>query len=122
MEKYTVLETNAVLSLACMIVWYIFSIPGFLVASFVFLVLGLFLQKLGELVARGWLGFGEKIGHFVSSLLLSLCFYFFLTPISFLYRLFQGDTLGLKKAQDKDSSYFHDRNVQFNQRYFEKIW
>lgn len=122
MEKYTVLETNAVLALACMIVWYIFSITGFLVASFVFLVLGLFLQKLGELVAKTWLGFGEKIGHFVSSLLLGLCFYFFLTPISFLYRFFQGDTLGLKKSENKESSYFHDRNVQFNQRYFEKIW
>ena len=117
-DKAKVCETISVLALFFLILGLIFS-SKFLYVALAFHLIYLLWYGLALRITKVWLGFSLILGGFVSRILLSLTFFLFLTPISFLFRLFNPDELQLKK---KEGSYFFDRDIQFDRGYFEKIW
>ena len=118
-DKIKVAETILILSLASIIIGFIFEIRYCFAISAFFLLAYLIAYRICFWITRIWLEFSEVLGGLMTRLLLSLCFYLVLTPISLIYRLFNTDTLDLKPTKE---SYFHTRNETFDKQYFERIW
>ena len=62
----------------------------------VFLILGIFNSKILSPLNRAWIKFGTFLGIFISPIVMAIVYFFVLTPISLMLRLFRKDILGLK--------------------------
>ena len=67
-----------------------------LVVSLIFLILGIFNSKILLPFNKLWFKFGQLLGKFVSPLIMMIIFFFVVTPIGILMRLFRKDILNLK--------------------------
>ena len=67
-----------------------------LVVSLIFLILGIFNSKILLPFNKLWFKFGQLLGKFVSPLIMMIIFFFVVTPIGILMRLFRKDVLNLK--------------------------
>tara|TARA_B100001287_G_scaffold273091_1_gene275907 strand:+ start:186 stop:569 length:384 start_codon:yes stop_codon:yes gene_type:complete len=67
-----------------------------LVVSIIFLILGIFNSKILLPFNKLWFNFGLLLGKFVSPLIMMIIFFFVVTPIGILMRLFRKDILNLK--------------------------
>lgn len=114
------LETMSVLALASIIFGLIFRQNSLLYMAASFLFIGLFLKALSARISQIWLRFALIIGEINSKILLSLIFFLFLTPISFLYRLAKGDVMNLKHT--KSGSLWHERNHLYKPDDLDKVW
>ena len=68
-----------------------------LIIGIIFLILGLLNSKYLTPLNKIWTRFGFFLGNFISPIVMALIFFFIVTPISFLMRLFNKDVLNLKK-------------------------
>lgn len=116
-EKYV--ETILVLVTALVIFGLVLSVYDFFYAAVGLGLVGLFVKPLALLIHRGWMKFAEVIGHVSSTVMLSVIFYVFLSPIAFLFRIFNKDVLLLKNTRD---STFQERNHVYVKEDIEKIW
>jgi len=114
------LETVAALSSLLLIFFYISEKPIFVFLSLGLLLMSLIFKKLISRLVWVWNKFTNIIGKIVTRVALFLVFFLVLTPIAFIYRRFNRNSLGLKKLNAV--SYFHIRNHTYNQRDFEKNW
>ena len=72
-------------------------------------------------VYYSWMGLAIVLGAFVSRILLAILFYFIVTPIGLIARLFKKDFLNLK--QNKSESYWHIRyHDEYNSEDSEKMY
>jgi len=69
----------------------------FLSISFIFLILGLLNSNLLSPLNRTWFKFGIYLGKFVSPIVMGAVFFFVVTPISLIMKIFNKDILSLKK-------------------------
>ncbi len=67
-----------------------------LIISFIFLILGLMNSNLLSPLNKIWFKFGIFLGKIVSPLVMGIIFFFLVTPIGILMRLFKKDLLNLK--------------------------
>ena len=67
-----------------------------LVISLIFLILGLFNSKLLGPLNRLWIKFGELLGRIISPIVMGIVYFFVVTPIGLVMRLFKKDLLNLK--------------------------
>jgi hypothetical protein len=65
-----------------------------------------------------WMNFGLILGMIVSPIIMALIFFFFLTPIAILTRLFGRDELQLKLKNKY--SYWHKKNIETQSNSFKK--
>ena len=77
--------------------------------SLFFLILGLINSKILSPFNKAWIKFGEILGSVIAPIIMALVFFVFLTPISFLVRVFGKDLLGIK-FNKKKTSYWINRN------------
>jgi hypothetical protein len=117
--KLKVLETHAVLALACMILGLLFQAHWLFFTAVFFLVVYLLFFRLAQWISNLWLAFSEVLGNIMSIFLLSLCYVGILIPVSWLYRIFHSDELDLQRGKD---SYYYKRDVKFDKSYFERLW
>ena len=80
-----------------------------LVVSFIFLILGIFNSKILSPFNKLWVKFGLLLGKFVSPLIMMIIFFFVVTPIGILMRLFRKDVLNLK--YNNKETYWIEKNV-----------
>ena len=71
-------------------------------------------------VYRVWMTLAIILGFFVSRLLLSVIFYFVVTPIGLMMRMIGKDLLDLK-LKDRDS-YWHVRDDEYDPKRTEKMY
>ncbi len=120
MARKTVLETLAVLALAALIFHLWLSHAWLLYLATALLILAIFPNPLATLITKGWLKFSELLGALMSRLIMSLIFFFFLTPLAFVYRIFN------RAAADhflkKRDSYWRVVEGSFSKESFEKPW
>jgi len=81
----------------------------FITISIVFLSLGLINSKFLSPFNKAWIKFGEILGLFIAPIIMAFVFFVFLTPTSFLVRIFGKDLLGIK-FNKKKKSYWISRN------------
>lgn len=91
-------------------------------APYVALGLGLsslIIKPLARLVHRLWTKLTHAVGFVMTHVLLSGVFFLILTPMAFLYRLFNKDKLMNKKGKD---SYFHVRDHAYEKKDLKNTW
>ena len=74
--------------------------------SFVFLIITFIQPNLFTPLNKLWIQFGILLGKVISPIVMGLVFFFVVTPIGILIRLFKKDVMGLKK---KENSYWINR-------------
>ena len=79
----------------------------YLIISIIFLILGLMNSKLLKPLNNLWIKFGEILGKIISPIVMMIVFFIFLTPLSFLVKLFGKDLLKIKFI--KKNSYWINR-------------
>ena len=72
-----------------------------LLISFIFLALCLINSKILTPLNKLWFKFGILLSKIVSPLVMSIIFFFVVTPTGFLMRLFKKDSLNLKFNNNK---------------------
>ena len=69
--------------------------------SAIFLTLGVFNSKILTPFNKSWIKLGELLGKIIAPIIMGVIYFFILTPISLLVRLFGKDLLNLKKNKDQ---------------------
>ena len=67
-----------------------------IIISIIFLILGLLNSKLLSPLNLFWIKFGELLGKIIAPVVMAIIYFFILTPISLIVRLFGKDLLSLK--------------------------
>ena len=79
-----------------------------LAISIIFLILGLLNSKILSPLNKLWFKFGIFLGKIISPIIMGIIFFFVVTPIGYLMRLFKKDVLSLKFNGNK--SYWVKKN------------
>ena len=67
-----------------------------IIISVIFLILGLLNSKLLSPLNNLWIKFGEILGKVIAPIVMAVVYFFILTPISLLVRLFGKDLIEMK--------------------------
>ena len=78
-----------------------------LALAFIFLFVAFLKKELLKPLNIAWIKLGEILGKIIAPLVMALIFFFILTPLSFIIRIFGKDLLKLKLS--KDNSYWIKR-------------
>ena len=76
------------------------------VLSLVFLIITIIRPNLFTFINKLWIQFGIILGKIISPVVMSLVFFFVITPIGILIRIFKKDVMGLKRG---DNTYWINR-------------
>ena len=121
LDRLGTLKTINILTLAVLVAYLIFS-ATWLIWVAALLTLGNAVEsRITAALARGWMKFAGALGAFNSRVILTLTFYLILTPLAFLYRIFNRHLVEHFLA-NKRKSYFEDLNKKYAPGDFEKSW
>lgn len=113
------IETILTICVGFIVVFLITKTKLFLTLALVLGLVGLFSKFLTSKVAWLWMKLSEVMGAISSKVLLSVVFFFFLTPIAFLSRIFGKSNLQLTKSE---TTYYTERNHQYVPEDFENTF
>ncbi len=68
------------------------------VLSLAFLIITIIRPNLFTFINKLWIQFGIILGKIISPVVMSLVFFFVITPIGILIRIFKKDVMGLKRG------------------------
>lgn len=114
------LKNLLVMTIGLLLVSFVFSSIWPSVVALVIAVVGLAIPAAGDAIIKGWLKFGHIMGYINSRILLTLVFYVYLVPMSFVYRLKNPKALDIRPNQKK--SLFHERNHKYTKADLDKTW
>lgn len=120
MERVDLLKTLIGISLFFLVFSFIFG-KICLIISAIFLLIALLGGKFSLLLAKGWIKFGQIIGTTLTKVLLAMVFYLLVTPLGFLYRIFNREIYLFFKDR-KRNTFFKDVNIKYKKEDFEKLW
>jgi len=115
------LETMAVLAIFFLTVYLLSKNAVFIIAAFILAAISVLFKKITSRIAASWLAFSRVLAGINSKIILTLLFYFILTPLALLHRLFNRYHLKLKRGGPV-TTYFDSRDHAFNKDDFEKVW
>ncbi len=121
MEKTETLKTIAVLSAALIGAYLIFGASWLVWAALLLLIGGVFETRITTSLARYWLKFAMVLGNVNSKIILAVIYFAVLTPVAFLFRIFNRPLVDHFRA-NKRSSYFDVLNKTYQKSDFEKMW
>ena len=116
------LEAILAICVGLLVFFWIFGKDYILIAAIVIGASGLLSTFLAEKIAWLWYKLAAVLGKVNGFILLTILFYFILTPIAWLSKVFKKDDLQLKKKSDPNASYFVERNHTFSKEDLEKPW
>ena len=79
-----------------------------LIVAIIFLALGLLNSKILTPLNKIWFKFGLLLGRIVSPVIMSIIFFFVVTPISFVMKILGKDILNLK--QNNNNTYWIEKS------------
>jgi len=121
MNQIDTFKTVNVLTLAFLIGYLVFSINWLLWVAFLLAIGNAFESRITSWIAEYWMKLAGILGKFNSKIILSVMFFIVLTPLAFVYRLFNRELVNhFRKNQRR--SYFDDVNKSFTKSDFEKLW
>ena len=83
----------------------------FIMASVVFLILGLLNSKFLSPLNKSWIKLGEILGVIIAPIVMALVYFVILTPVSIIVRVFGKDLLGLKFLKEKDTYWIKRKKI-----------
>ena len=81
----------------------------FIIASAIFLLLGIINSKLLTPLNKSWIKLGEILGIVIAPIVMALVYFAILTPVSLIVRVFGKDLLNLKFLKEKKDTYWIKR-------------
>ena len=69
-----------------------------IILSLIFLIITIIRPNLFTYLNRLWIKFGMLLGKIISPIVMGLVFFFVVTPIGILVRIFKKDVMGLKRG------------------------
>ena len=112
---------EVILSIVCFLL-ILYILTGNVYITYIALGLGILTLLSGRVavhVVRLWSKLLMFVGKVNSFILLGGVFFIVLTPLAFMYRLWNRDSLRLKPEED---SYFVDRDHTFSSKDLENMW
>ena len=119
--SYKILETMSILAMMSLFFSLVFTLQFLSYAAFVLLVLGIFMKKPAGFITRGWISFAHIIGVVNSKILLSLIYFLLLTPLAFVFRLYHGDFLNVRR-NPMISTHYSMRDHLYTARDMQNVW
>lgn len=113
------LETILVLVIALGIVSRLTGHPWFLLAAGILGAVGLLFPLLANYIHWLWMKLGEAMGFVTSKIVLTIIFYIFLVPLSFLSKLRKRKPVKLKPDND---SFYTERSFKYTRESMENLW
>ena len=83
----------------------------FIGISIIFLILGLMNSKILTPLNKIWVKFGELLGRIIAPIVMAIIYFFILTPISLILRIFGKDFLNLKFSKEKSYWAKREKNI-----------
>jgi len=121
LDRLATSKTISVLTLAVLIAYVIFSAQWLLWVALLLTLGNTFESRLTTALASSWMKFAAVLGAFNSRVILTVTFYLILTPLAFVYRIFNRPLVDHFRA-NKRQSYFEDINKIYTPADFEKTW
>ncbi|MCX5828790.1 MAG: SxtJ family membrane protein [Deltaproteobacteria bacterium] len=121
LDRLATSKTINVLTLAVLIAYVIFSAQWLLWVAVLLTLGNSFESRFTTALARYWMKFAAVLGAFNSRVILTVTFYLILTPLAFVYRIFNRPLVDHFRA-NKRQSYFEDLNKIYTPADFEKTW
>ena len=121
LDRLATSKTISVLTLAVLIAYVIFSAQWLLWVALLLTLGNAFESRLTTALASYWMKFAAILGAFNSRVILTVTFYLILTPLAFVYRIFNRPLVDHFRANNRQS-YFEDINKTYTQADFEKTW
>jgi len=113
-------DTGLALVLILLIIEYVMR-PGWLViCAIAVLVLTMTCPAVFRPLARVWFGFSHLLGTIVSKIILSIVFFFIVTPVGFIRRAFGADPMKTRLWKKGGESVFVNRNHLYTKEDIEK--
>lgn len=119
MKKEKAFETIIVLALVALIFFLVYNKMWILYLSVALLAIPIISVKATLVIGKIWFGFADYLGLVINFIIMFVCFYLILVPLSFLQKLFGGNQILKKQEGD---SYFHKRNHLFTSEDINKPW
>lgn len=121
MDRLETLKTITVLVVAFLIAYLIFGVKWLLWIALL-LTLGNALEsRITAAIAKYWMKFAHTLGSINSRIILTVIFFIFLTPIAFVYRLFNKEKVD-HFLKNNNTSCFDEINKTYRREDFEKPW
>ena len=79
--------------------------------SFIFLILAFLKQELLKPLNVGWIKLGELLGKIVAPVVMALIYFFILTPLSFIIKIFGKDLLKIKFSKNYSYWIKREKNI-----------
>lgn len=121
LDRLATSKTISVLTLAVLIAYVIFSTQWLFWVAVLLTLGNAFESRFTTALARHWMKFANLLGAFNSRLILTVTFYLILTPLAFVYRIFNRPLVDHFRA-NKRQSYFEDMKKTYTPADFEKTW
>ena len=83
----------------------------FIGISIIFLILGVLNSKILTPFNKIWVKFGELLGRIIAPIVMAIIYFFILTPISLILRIFGKDLLNLKFSKEKSYWTKREKNI-----------
>jgi hypothetical protein len=121
MNRPETLKTISVLAAALLIAYLIFAAAWLLWIALLLLIGNAFESRITGAVAEYWMRLAAALGRINSKIILTLIFFCVLTPIAFLYRMFNRVAVA-RFRENRQNSYFDDVDKSYTREDFEKVW
>ena len=121
MNRLETIKTVTVLTLALLVVYLIFEVQWLLWLAVLLTLGNVFESRITTALAGYWMRFAAFLGQINSKIILAFMFYGVLTPIAFLYRLFNQDKVDHFR-KNRRQTYFEEVEKSYGPEDFEKLW
>ena len=112
-------QTCLVIMSGLLIFWLVTGHKWLVTVALIIGLIGAFVPYLATGINWMWYKIAEVMGWVMSKVLLSLIFFLFLFPIALLYRMFNKETLQLKRSS---GSYWTERKHSYEAKDLEDAW
>ena len=99
-------DTGLAMVLICLLLAYWGGRPGLVPGAIALLLLTMVWPRAFQPLAGVWFGLSRLLGHVVSKVILTVVFFFLVTPVGLVRRLLGADALQLKKWKQGRGSVF----------------
>ena len=93
---------------------------NFVYPALAFSLISMTFPQIFKPLAYLWFGFAEIMGTIMSKILLSIVFFFVITPLTLLIKIIGVDSMRIKMWHNGEKTAFIDRNHQFSKKDIEK--
>ncbi len=113
-------DTGMAAVLVFLLIGYFGHHSAAIVVAIVLLLINMVIPSVYKPLAVIWLGFSSVLGTFASRILLTLLFYFLVTPIGWVRRLLGADPMRTKQWKQGEASVFKTMDHTYGSKDLEK--